>query len=266
MHALRAKRAKHPGTVFCLFFTKKKRLPCLWNLMLTLSNRIALITGASRGIGAAAAIELARLGAHPVLIARTVGGLEETDDAIRALGGQATLLPLDLCEGDKVDMLGATLLQRFGRLDILVHAAGALGRLTPVPHIQPDDWASVVGVNLAAAWHLIRACAPLLQASDAGRAVFLTSGIVGAPVAYWGAYGATKAGLAHLVETWAAENRTTRLNINLFDPGIVATRLRAAAFPGEDPSKLKKPAEIAPALAALCLPDEARNGMTIRAP
>jgi NAD(P)-dependent dehydrogenase (short-subunit alcohol dehydrogenase family) len=226
--------------------------------MRPLEGKVALITGASRGIGAATAIELARLGAQPVLVARTVGGLEETDDAIRAIGGAATLLPLDLKEGNQVDLIGATLLQRFGRLDILIHAAGTLGRLTPVAHIQPDDWADVVGVNLAAAWHLIRGCAPLLLASEAGRAVFVTTGA--GPVAYWGVYGATKAGMAHLVQVWAAETATTRLRVNLYDPGIVATRLRAAAFPGEDPSSLAKPADVAAQLAALCLSEETRHG------
>ena len=136
-----------------------------------LAGQIALVTGASRGIGAAVAIELARLGARPVLVARTQGGLEETDDAIRAAGGEATLLPLDLTEGAQVEAIGPSLLQRFGRLDILVHAAAALGRLTPVGHIQPRDWDEVVGVNLAAGWHLIRTCDPLLRAAEAGRAV-----------------------------------------------------------------------------------------------
>ena len=232
--------------------------------MRPLDGRIALVTGGSRGIGAAAAVELGRLGAQVVILARTVGGLEETDDAIRAAGGAATLLPLDLCEGAQVDLLGASLLQRFGRLDIIVHAAGALGRLTPVPHIQPDDWRGVIGVNLEAAWHLIRGCAPLLLASDAGRAVFVTSRIVEGPVAYWGAYGATKAGMAHLVGAWAAETRTTRLRVNLFDPGIVATRLRAAAMPGEDPTMLAKPADVASSLASLCLPAESRHGVVVR--
>lgn len=230
-----------------------------------LAGQVALVTGASRGIGAAVAIELARLGARPVLVARTQGGLEETDDAIRAAGGEATLLPLDLTEGEQVEAIGPSLLQRFGRLDILVHAAAALGRLTPVGHIQPRDWADVVGVNLAAGWHLIRTCDPLLRAAEAGRAVVLTDGLAREPRAYWGAYGATKAGLEHLVLAWAAETRTTRLRVNLFEPGPVATRLRAQAMPGEDPRSLPLPAHIAPAIAALCCPIEARHGAIVGA-
>jgi NAD(P)-dependent dehydrogenase (short-subunit alcohol dehydrogenase family) len=229
-----------------------------------LEGRLALVTGASRGIGAATAIELARRGAHVVIVARTDGGLTDTDDAIRALGKQATLLRLDLLDGDQVDLVGPSLFQRFGRLDILVGNAGALGTLTPVPHITPQDWAEVVGVNMTAAWRLIRGCAPLLLASEAGRAVFVTSRIVGKPAAYWGAYGATKAGLEHLVLAWAEETRTTRLRVNLFDPGMVATRLRAAAMPGEDPAKLRKPAEVAPLLADLCGPAETRHGEVVR--
>ena len=145
---------------------------------------IALITGASRGIGAALAIELARSGVHVVITARTEGGLSETDDAVRAAGGSATLLPFDLMNGAGLDLIGPSVFDRFGRLDILVHNAGALGRLTPVPHIVPSDWETVVGVNLAAAWRLIRSCAPVLQAAPAGRAVFLTSRLAVTPRAY----------------------------------------------------------------------------------
>lgn len=220
----------------------------------TLEGAVALVTGASRGIGAAVAIELARRGAHPVLIARTQGGLEETDDAIRAAGGSATLLPLDIREGDKLDLIGPSVFQRFGRLDILVHAAGALGKLTPVGHILPADWATVTGVNLDATLRLIRSCDPLLRQAPAGRAVFLTDARAREPRAYWGAYGATKAAMEHLVLTWADETRKTNLRINLFDPGPVRSRLRADAFPGENPATLPEPASVAPAIAALCEP------------
>jgi NAD(P)-dependent dehydrogenase (short-subunit alcohol dehydrogenase family) len=224
-----------------------------------LDGAVALVTGASRGIGAAAAIELARLGARVVITARTQGGLEETDDAIRALGGQATILPLDLAEGNQIDAIGPTLFQRFGRLDVLVHNAGTLGRLTPVAHILPDDWADVVAVNLSASWRLIRTCDPLLRQAPAGRAVFVTENRAREPRAYWGAMGATKAGMEHLVLTWAQEVATTPVRVNLFDPGPVSTRMRSNAFPGEDRSRLALPDAVAPALAALCLPAEQRN-------
>jgi NAD(P)-dependent dehydrogenase (short-subunit alcohol dehydrogenase family) len=229
-----------------------------------LDGSIALVTGASRGIGAAAAIELARLGARVVITARTQGGLEETDDAIRALGGEATILPLDLREGEQIDAIGPTLFQRFGRLDVLVHNAGALGRLTPVSHIVPNDWADVVGVNLSASWRLIRTCDPLLRQAPAGRAVFVTESRAREPRAYWGAMGATKAGMEHLVLTWAQEVATTNVRVNLFDPGPVATRMRSNAFPGEDRTTLPTPQAVAPGLAELCLPTEQRNGEVVR--
>ncbi|MDA8250946.1 MAG: SDR family NAD(P)-dependent oxidoreductase [Rhodospirillales bacterium] len=232
--------------------------------MTALAGRIALVTGASRGIGRAVAVELARRGAQVVITARSQGGLEETDDAIRAAGGSATLLPLDLMDGAALDRLGPSLFERFRQLDILVGNAAALGLLTPVPHIQDRDWAEVVGVNLAAGLRLIRSCAPLLLAGEAGRAVFVTSGIVRRPTAYWGAYGATKAALEHLVLSWAEETRRTRLRVNLFDPGVVATRLRATAMPGEDPATLRRPEEVAPALADLCAPAETRHGEVVR--
>ena len=232
-----------------------------------LEGRVALVTGASRGIGAALAVRLASQGAQCVLIARTQGGLEETDDAIRAAGGlPATLLPFDLTKAaEQIDSIGPSVVERFGRLDILVHNAGELGKLTPVAHIDPKDWANVVGVNLTATWRLIRTCDPPLRASDAGRAVFLTTGRVQRPKAYWGAYGATKAGMEHLVQTWAQEVEQTPLRVNLFDPGIVATRMRASAMPGEDPASIAQPNEVATAIASLCAPGEARNGAVVLA-
>lgn len=231
-----------------------------------LQDRVALVTGASRGIGAAVALELARLGAHCVLLARTQGGLEELDDAIRAATGRgATLFPCDLHKQEKeLDLLGPSIFERFGRLDILVHAAGVLSRLTPVAHIEPRDWQESLAVNLTAAWRLIRSCDPPLRAAEAGRAVFLAAGL-DRPTAYWGLYGAAKAGLAHLALTWAAEVANTRLRVNLADPGAVATKLRAAAFPGEDPARLAQPADVAPAIAALCLPGERRHGQVVAA-
>ncbi len=226
---------------------------------------VAVVTGASRGIGAAVAVALARDGYHVVLTARTVGGLEETDDAVRAVGGSATLLPLDLAtDSAQLDLLGPTLHERFGRLDALVHAAGALGKLTPAPHILPKDLDGCLAVNFQSAWRLMRSCGPLLLAAEAGRAVFLTDAVAGQPRAFWGAYGATKAAMHHLVLSWAAEVGTMRCRVNLFDPGPVATRLRREAMPGEDASGLPTAADVAPAIAALCRSVETRNGAVVR--
>jgi NAD(P)-dependent dehydrogenase (short-subunit alcohol dehydrogenase family) len=230
-----------------------------------LQGRVALVTGASRGIGAATAVELARLGAHVVLIARTQGGLEETDDTIRAAGGAATLLPMDLRKPESLDPVGPSLLARFGRLDIVVHCAGALGKLTPVGHIVPKDLDECIAVNFTAAWRLIRTCGPLLAASDSGRAVFLTSSVAQAPRAYWGGYAASKAAMESLVRIWADEVESTAVRVNIFDPGRTATRMRATAFPGEDPRTLPTPAARAAQLAILCLPSEQRNGAVVKA-
>ena len=231
-----------------------------------LSGSVALVTGASRGLGAATAVALARLGAHVVLTARTQGGLEETDDAVAAAGGTASLLPLDLAEADSVDALGPSIFTRFGRLDILVHAAGTLGRLTPLPHILPREWDDAVAVNFAAVWRLARSCDRLLRAAPSGRAVFVTAARARAPKAYWGLYGATKAGMEHLALSWADETGPSNLRINLFDPGPMATRLRHDAYPGETQERLPKPASVAPYLAALCLPAETRSGALITPP
>jgi len=228
-----------------------------------LQGRLALVTGASRGLGAAAAIALARLGADLVITARTVGGLEETDDAIRAAGGRASLVPLDLRDGAAVDMLGPSIGERFGRLDALISCAAVLGPLTPAGHILPGAWAEVMDVNLGAAWRLIRTTAPLLLAAPAGRAIFVTDARARTPRAYWGAYGASKAGMEYLALAWAEETRSTVLRVNLFDPGPMATRLRLRAMPAEDRSRLSSPDEVAPALAALCLPDENRHASLI---
>jgi NAD(P)-dependent dehydrogenase (short-subunit alcohol dehydrogenase family) len=230
-----------------------------------LAGRVALVTGASRGIGAATARALARLGAHVVLTARTQGGLEETDDAIRAEGGTATLLPLDLTKPENLDPIGPSLVQRFGRLDILVHNAGALGRLTPAGHITPKDMDTCIQVNFQATYRLIRTCGPVLAASDAGRAVFVTSSVARTPRAYWGAYAATKAAMEMLVRCWADEVENTALRVNLFDPGATATRMRATAFPGEDPRTLQTPEARAEELVGFCLPDETRHGVLVRA-
>ncbi len=232
--------------------------------MATLDGRIALVTGAGRGIGRAVAVALARAGAHVVALSRSRAPLEETDDAIlAATGRQATLLVLDLREGAKLDAIGPTLAERFGRLDILVGNAGVLGRLGPITHLPETDWDELWAVNVTANWRLMRSTEPLLRASDAGRAVFVTSGVARRPRAYWGPYGATKAALEHLAIVWAAELAKTAAKVNLFDPGPVATRMRAAAMPGEDPATLPTPEAIAPSIVALCGPEERRSGSVI---
>lgn len=206
---------------------------------------MALITGASRGLGAAVAKVFAREGAHVVLLARTVGGLEEVDDAIRAAGGGATLVPADLTDGMAIDRLAAPLLDRYGRLDILVGNAATLGRLTPLPHFPPDLWQEVFAINVHANWRLLRALDPLLRASPAGRAIFVTSGVTRALAAYWGAYAASKAALEAMIAVYAKEVAKSPLKVNLADPGPMRTRMRALAFPGEDPMQLPPPETIA---------------------
>ena len=229
-----------------------------------LAGRVALVTGASRGIGAAVALELARQGAQVVAVARSRAGLEETDDAIAAATGRnATLLVLDLRDGARVDAIGPTLAERFGRLDIVVGNAGLLGRLGPLTHLPQTEWNDLWAVNVTANWHLMRTTEPLLRASDAGRAVFVSSGAAAKPRAYWGPYGASKAALEHLVRTWAAELAITPVKVNAFNPGPVATRMRAAAMPGEDPATIPTPADVAPVIAALCRPEETRSGEVV---
>lgn len=228
-----------------------------------LKGRVALVTGASRGIGRAAALALAREGAHLIIVGRALGSLEDTDDAIQASGGTATILKLDLKQGERVDQLGPTLLQRFGKLDILIGNAGMLGNLTPVAHVTDDAWAGVVCVNFVANWRLIRTLDPLLKRSDAGRAVFVTSGAAGKSTPYWGLYGASKAALEVLVKTYAAESATTPVKVNLVDPGPVRTGMRAKAYPGEDPAILPTPDEVAPLFVELVLPDCALSGEVV---
>ncbi len=230
-----------------------------------LEGRVALVTGASRGIGMAVARRFAAEGAHLVLVARTGGGLEELDDAIRQDGGQgATLVPLDLREFDAIDRLGASLYERHGRLDVLVGNAGVLGTLSPLGHIEPNDWAEVMDINLTANWRLIRSLDPLLRQSDAGRAIFVTSGAAAAPHAYWGAYAVSKAALEMLVTTYAAEIAKTRVRANLLDPGTVRTAMRASAFPGEDPLRLAAPEALTEAFVDLAVPECTRNGEVVR--
>jgi NAD(P)-dependent dehydrogenase (short-subunit alcohol dehydrogenase family) len=220
-----------------------------------LADRIALVTGASRGIGRATALALARAGAHVVAVARTVGGLEELDDAIRALGGSATLVPLDLKDVPGIARLAAALDQRYRRLDVLVGNAGILGPLSPLDHVEPKAWDEVLAVNVTANWHLVRAMGPLLKLSTAGRVVFVTSGIAAHPRAYWGPYAISKAALEALARTYAAETVSTNVRVNLFNPGATRTRMRATAMPGEDPAALKAPEPVAERILELCLPE-----------
>ena len=230
-----------------------------------LDQRIALITGASRGIGAAIASRFAAEGARLILTARTTGGLEEVDDAVRRAGSSAPLVPFDLAEAEAIDRLGHAVAERFGRLDVLVGNAAALGRLGPLGHLPPEQWEQVLAVNLTANWRLIRACDPLLRLSDAGRAIFVTSGVTRAPSAYWGAYATTKAALESMVKTYAAEIAKTKVRANLLDPGIVRTRLRAEAFPGEDESRLAAPESVTEAFVTLAEPAFTGNGEIVRA-
>jgi len=217
-----------------------------------LAGKIALVTGATRGIGRAAAVALGEAGAHVIAVGRTQGALESLDDEIRALGGErATLAPMDIANGKGVDELGGAIHQRHGRLDILVHAAGMLGGLRPAAHVPPVVWDKVVAVNLTSTFRLIRSFEPLLRASDAGRAIFLTSGLAVRPRAFWGAYAASKAGLEALVRCWADEVESSNLRAVLLDPGVMRTKMRAEAFPGEDPESLTDPAQIGPMIVEL---------------
>lgn len=229
----------------------------------SLSGRIALVTGASRGIGRAVAHELARAGAHVIALARTQGALEELDDEIRALGGEATLVPCDLVDHDALDRLGAAIHERWGKLDILVGNAGLLGVLSPLGHIDPKEWDKVFSVNVTANWRLIRSLDPLLKKSDAGRVVFLSSGAGHRADlrAYWGLYGTTKAALDALARFYAAETQNiSNVRVNLFQPGPLRTTMRAKAMPGEDPMTLRTPEEAAPQIVAMCSPEWTETG------
>jgi NAD(P)-dependent dehydrogenase (short-subunit alcohol dehydrogenase family) len=225
-----------------------------------LADRIALVTGASRGIGYATALALAKAGAHIVAVARTVGGLEELDDAIKVQGGAATLVPLDLKDSAGIDRLAPALHERFGRLDVLVGNAGILGPLSPLGHVQPNAWDEVMAVNVTANWRLIAAMDPLLKYSDAGRVVFLSSGVAALALAYWGPYAVSKTALETLARTYAAETATTNVRVNVFAAGPVRTRMRAQAMPGEDPMTLETPDKVAEKIVALCLPSMQESG------
>lgn len=226
-----------------------------------LADRIALVTGASRGIGWAAARALAKEGAHVIAVARTTGGLEELDDAIQADGGSATLVPLDLKDGEGIDRLGGSIFERWKRLDIMLVNAAVLGPISPLGHVEPEKWDEVMAINVTASWRLIRSMDPLLRQSDAGRALFVTSGAAFNCKAYWGPYSVSKAALNALVRTYAAENRITSVKANLINPGPMRTAMRARAMPGEDPSELPEPAELAPAILRLSDPSFEQSGV-----
>jgi NAD(P)-dependent dehydrogenase (short-subunit alcohol dehydrogenase family) len=225
-----------------------------------LSDRIALVTGASRGIGAALALQLAQAGAHVIAVARTVGGLEELDDKIKAAGGSATLVPLDVKDSEGIARLALALNERYRRLDVLIGNAGIIGPLSPLDHIEPKDWDNMLAVNVTANWQLIRTMDPLLKNAPAGRAVFLTSAVAYKGRAYWGPYAASKAALDALVRAYATESATTNVRANLFAPGPTRTRMYASAFPGIDPMTLPTAEEVAKSIVPLCLPDCSESG------
>lgn len=225
-----------------------------------LSDCIALVTGASRGIGAELALQLAEAGAHIVAVARTVGGLEELDDRIKAVGGSATLVPVDMKDMDGIARLALALHERYGRLDVMVGNAGTLGSLSPLGHVEPKDWDNLMAVNLTANWQLIRTMDPLLKAAPAGRAVFISSALSWLGRAYTGPYAASKAALNALVQVYAAETATTNVKVNAFTPGPTRTRMYASGWPGVDADTLTPPETIAKAIVPLCLPTCTESG------
>lgn len=232
--------------------------------MTSLQGRIALVTGASRGIGYFTALALARQGAHVIAVARTTGGLEELDDTIQAEGGSATLVPMDLTDMPAIDRLGGAINDRWGKLDILVANAGVLGTISPVAHVEAKVFDKVMAVNVTATWRVIRSVEPLLIKSDAGRALILSSGVAHSARAFWGPYAASKAAVETLARVWAAEMEKTALKVNSIDPGATRTAMRAQAMPGENPDTLPHPSEVAEKLVPLCGPDCSETGKLFR--
>ena len=225
-----------------------------------LSGKLALVTGASRGIGYQCAKALGARGCHVIATARTVGGLEELDDEISEVGGSTTLVPLDLIDFEAIDRLGASIYDRWGKLDVLVSSAAMLGGLSPIEHFDPKSFEKTMGLNVTANWRLMRSMSTLLREADAGRAIFMTADVGREPKPFWGTYSASKAALESLVRTWASECNNTKLRVNLLDPGPMRTALRAAAMPGEDKMTLAHPSEIADALYQLVDPKLTKNG------
>ncbi|TCR93045.1 SDR family NAD(P)-dependent oxidoreductase [Rhizobium sp. BK376] len=229
-------------------------------MTVNLNDKIALVTGASRGIGYFTALELAKAGAHVIACARTVGGLEDLDDAIKAAGGSATLVPFDLADMKAIDALGGSIFERWGKLDILIANAGVLGTISPIGHVEAKVFERVMNINVTATWRLIRSTEPLLMRSDAGRAVILSSSVAHTARPFWGPYAASKAAVEVLARTWAGETQRTALRITSVDPGATRTAMRAQAMPGEDPDTLPHPREVAQALLPLVSPDWTETG------
>jgi NAD(P)-dependent dehydrogenase (short-subunit alcohol dehydrogenase family) len=225
-----------------------------------LEGKVAVVTGASRGLGRAAAIALAKEGAHIIATARTQGGLEELDDEIKAAGSTATLVPMDMMDFPAIDRLGAAIFERWKKLDILIGNAGLLGKLTPVPHIDPKSWDDVMAVNVTANYRLIRSCDPLLRLAPHGRAIFVTSGLAYKCFPYWGTYSVSKAALEAMVKTYAGEMATTNVRANCFSPGPTRTKMRAAAMPGEDPMSIPSAEEVAAQIVPMCVDGFDDNG------
>ncbi|MHC5231034.1 SDR family NAD(P)-dependent oxidoreductase [Brucella sp. LJL56] len=224
-------------------------------MSIDLTGRIALVTGASRGIGYFLSLELAKRGAHVIAVARTVGGLEELDDEIRKLGGSATLVPLDITDMEAIDRLGGTIHERWGKLDIMVANAGVLGTISPIGHVEAKTFEKVMNINVTSVWRLIRSTDPLLRASDAGRAILLSSGVVHTCRAFWGPYAASKAAVEVMARSWAEETKQMKLKINSVNPGATRTAMRAQAMPGEDPETLPTPQSVAEKIVKLADPN-----------
>lgn len=230
-----------------------------------LAGRIVLVTGASRGIGYHLAKQSAEAGAHVIAVARTVGGLEELDDEIKAAGGEATLVPLDLADMKGIDRLGGAIHERWGKLDVLFANAGILGTISPIGHVEAKVFEKVMEVNVTATWRLIRSVDPLLRLSDAGRAIIMSSGAAHSAKAFWGPYAASKAAVEALARSWADETKNSPLRVNSVNPGATRTSMRAQAVPGEDPSTLPHPSEIAARIMPLASPGETRTRMIYEA-
>ncbi|VAW07522.1 Oxidoreductase, short-chain dehydrogenase/reductase family [hydrothermal vent metagenome] len=229
-----------------------------------LEDKIALITGATRGIGAGVALALAREGAHIIMVGRTTGALEEMDDAVREAGSEATLVPMDLSDFDAIDRLGGHVAEQWGRLDILIGNAGILGPISPLGHIRPKNWDQLMAINVTANYRLIRSFDPLLRAADAGRAIFVTSTVATSCRPYWGGYATTKAALNCMVKTYAGEVvNNTNVRANIINPGPIRTDMRATAMPGEDPETLDTPGDIAPLFVKMSLPEFQESGRII---